>query len=570
MKKIREKPIIKTSQTSREPGKSELSQTAEIMERKQNSYEKENLCCQSAGSSIGGNHDFTGCSGQTETDAETDTAAEESRTEASSEAQTEAAAEDAVEKPEKITFMVDGTLVTKANGQEEWVNRWEELTGIQLEIIQPDHTAYYDVLGQTIASGPDNWPDVLITTSQYYTNYAKEGVLWDMTEAWENSEIKSSGRIVNEDVVNSLYIDDHLYGLATGPGMGCITYIKKQWLDNVGLDVPTTYEEYIEVLDAFTNGDPDGNGVDGDTFGVSAAGFINGEAPYVQYLPEFWQDAYPTFYQKEDGTWVDGFTEDSMKEAIQRLQDAYNAGYIEKETLTNATSDCRTKFWENKFGIFTYWPGSWQKRLSEGLETNGYDGELIPIEPIAEVGAYIDRTPVALCITTACDNPEGVFKYFFETALDGGEVQELWTYGVEGVHWSTAAEEVCGVSYEEGQFHMLESRESPGTQYAKAFFAGDNPLARFEEGKDIGEGSFDPMVLESNELFNANSRPAQLPVSTEEMAQYNGDLTTLKYSIIADCVTQGLSVEEGMQRFEEEGGAEWSQIILDSLNNLNN
>ena len=315
---------------------------------------------------------------------------------------------------------------------------------------------------------------------------------------------------------------------------------------------------------------PDGNGVDGDTFGVSAAGFINGEAPYVQYLPEFWQDAYPTFYQKEDGTWVDGFTEDSMKEAIQRLQDAYNAGYIEKETLTNATSDCRTKFWENKFGIFTYWPGSWQKRLSEGLETNGYDGELIPIEPIAEVGAYIDRTPVALCITTACDNPEGVFKYFFETALDGGEVQELWTYGVEGVHWSTAAEEVCGVSYEEGQFHMLESRESPGTQYAKAFFAGDNPLARFEEGKDIGEGSFDPMVLESNELFNANSRPAQLPVSTEEMAQYNGDLTTLKYSIIADCVTQGLSVEEGMQRFEEEGGAEWSQIILDSLNNLNN
>lgn len=111
-----------------------------------------------------------------------------------------------------------------------------------------------------------------------------------------------------------------------------------------------------------------------------------------------------------------------MKEAIQRLQDAYNAGYIEKETLTNATSDCRTKFWENKFGIFTYWPGSWQKRLSEGLETNGYDGEL----------------------------------------------------------------------------------------------------------------------------------------------------TTLKYSIIADCVTQGLSVEEGMQRFEEEGGAEWSQIILDSLNNLNN
>lgn len=75
------------------------------------------------------------------------------------------------------------------------------------------------------------------------------------------------------------------------------------------------------------------------------------------------------------------------------------------------------------------------------------------------------------------------------------------------------------------------------------------------------------MVLAGNALFNANSRPAQLPVSTEEMGQYNGDLTTLKYSIIADCVTQGLSVEEGMKRFENEGGAEWSRIIVDSLNN---
>ena len=41
------------------------------------------------------------------------------------------------------------------------------------------------------------------------------------------------------------------------------------------------------------------------------------------------------------------------------------------------------------------------------------------------------------------------------------------TYGVEGVHWSTAAEEVCGVKYEEGQFHMLENREKEGTVYTK-------------------------------------------------------------------------------------------------------
>lgn len=80
------------------------------------------------------------------------------------------------EKPEKITIMVDGTFqATKEEGQEEWVKKWEELTGIKLEIIQPDHSSYYDVLGQTFASGPENWPDVVILSSTYYSGYAARG-----------------------------------------------------------------------------------------------------------------------------------------------------------------------------------------------------------------------------------------------------------------------------------------------------------------------------------------------------------------------------------------------------------
>ena len=57
-------------------------------------------------------------------------------------AQTEEVVADDVEKPEKITIMVSGDFqATQANGQEEWIARWEELTGIELDIIQPDHIA---------------------------------------------------------------------------------------------------------------------------------------------------------------------------------------------------------------------------------------------------------------------------------------------------------------------------------------------------------------------------------------------------------------------------------------------
>lgn len=483
-------------------------------------------------------------------------------TNASTAAQTEEAVADDIEKPEKITIMVSGDFqATQANGQEEWIARWEELTGIKLEIIQPDHSSYYDVLGQTLASGPENWPDIIYVGNSYYSGYAAEGVLWDMTDAWNNSELKKNPN-TDASAVEGNMIDGHLYGLPLASGGGCMTYIRKQWLDNCGLDVPTNYEEYLKMLDAFTNGDPDGDGINGNTVAVSAAGFVNGNAPYVNYLPEFYQDAYPSFYQGEDGVWKDGFTEDSMKAAIERLQDAYNKGYIDKETLTNGTSNCRTKFYEGKFGVFTYWAGGWAETLSNGISANGLDGELVFMPPIAEVGQYWERNAPVYAITSSCKNPEGVFKYFLESIFDDGDMETLWTYGVEGVHWSRKAETVCGNTYQEGEFHMLESLSQPGIQYT-TINMGDNNICPMTE-RLMPESEY---AKESMEIFNANKKKVLIIPTTEAMSQYNGDLTTLKNSIIADCIVQGVSVEDGYKRFEQEGGAEMSQAILDSLNN---
>lgn len=472
-----------------------------------------------------------------------------------------------VKKPEKIKIMVDGTVFTKENGQDKFIARWEELTGIKLEIVQPDHDAYYDVLGQTFASGAKNWPDVVILSPTYYAGYAQEGALWDMTKAWEDSELKASGRINNLDLIESLRIDGKLYGFAPARGNGCITYVKKKWLDNCGLSVPTTYDEYVKMLKAFTEGDPDGNGVKGDTYGVSAAGVIGEEAPYTNFLPEFYQDAYPSFYQKDDGTWTDGFTEDAMKKALTRLQDAYKRGYIDKEILTNGTNDCRNKFYDDKFGVFTYWAGTWATNLKNNLKANKHDDELIALPPIKEVGKYLERRPPVWSITTACENPEGVFKYFIESMLDGGDMQMLWTYGVEGTHWSTKAETVLNKQYKEGEFHMLESLAKPGTKYTRHHIDPMLSIGTFING-DPGKNQIADEARKSQEVFNKNSKIAPAVISSDEMSQYNGVLTKLKNSIIADIVTQGLSVEEGYKRFEQENGAAWSKQIVDSLNKL--
>ena len=344
-----------------------------------------------------------------------------------------------VQKPEKITIFIDGTVVTEPNGQKQFEEKWEELSGIELEITQPDHDAYYDVLQQQIASG--DWPDVMILSSTYYANYANEGVLWDMTEAWENSKTKNSGRMKNENVLDGLKINGRLYGFADAAGGGCVTYIKKAWLDAVNMEAPTTWEEYAAVCDAFVNNDPDKDGVK-DTYATAAAGFIGGEAPFINYLPEYYQDAYPSFYQNEEGVWVDGFTQPSMKAAMERLNEGYTKGWIDPTTLTNGTKDCRNKLSDDTIGIFTYWAGTWATNLKNLLINNNHDSELIALPPLEGAPGFFDRVPPVWAISSTCENPEGVFTYFIDTMLDGGDMQFLWTYGVEDVHYSYTAETI--------------------------------------------------------------------------------------------------------------------------------
>ncbi|MDD5936777.1 MAG: extracellular solute-binding protein [Clostridiales bacterium] len=473
-----------------------------------------------------------------------------------------------VEKPATINVMVDGTVFTEPQGRAQFESALEAELGIDIVFTQPDHSGYYDSVGLTFSGG--NWPDVVILGGSYYANYASAGLLADLTEYWDNSELKASGRITNESAMESIKIDGKLYGFTPSRGNGCVTYVKKAWLDKAGLEVPTTYDEYLNMLKVFTESDMNDSGDPSNTYGVSAAGLIGVEAPYTNYLPEFYQDAYPDFTKDENGTWIDGFSTDSMKAALQRLKDAYEAGYIDKETITNGTKDCRNKFFDDKFGVFTYWAGTWASTLESNLEANNLDKELVQIAPIKEVGAYVERQAPAWCITTKAKNPAGIFKYFFETMLDGGAVQTLWTYGVKGVHWDDKAETIKltdtdSVSFEEGQFHMLASLEKPDTLLKKAHIDPMLSFATYVDNADPGIASVDEVARKSSEAFNAHCTAAPVIISNDVMNEYNADLWDLRTQIVTKVVTGGVSVEDGMNEYLTKSANMVSEI-LESLN----
>ncbi|MCM1467047.1 MAG: extracellular solute-binding protein [Alistipes sp.] len=465
------------------------------------------------------------------------------------------------EKPASITITCDGTVVTEDDNAPAFYAELEALLGIDLEFERPDHSGYKDYIGTLFGAGADSLPDVVLLSADAYATYASLGYLWDMTDAWENSEPRNSGRIsqMGLDLFEGSKVvgpdgEFHLYGFSAVQGNGCVTYVKQSWLDAAGItELPKTYEEYYDMLKKMKE-------AKGTAYVVSAAGLVGGEAPYINYLPEFYQDAYPEFYEK-NGVWVDGFGEDAMKGALQRLADAYADGLIDPEIVNRSTSDCRNNFYADEFGVFTYWAGKWCNTLTvQNASKAGYPGAadevMVPMAPIAEVGTYLNRIAPQWCITTNCKNPEGVFEHYLSKMLDGRDVQLLWEYGT---HYT----------YENGVF-TLTALESSGNTASYNHIDGLLKLGEyasdFNGGVDIGLDVASPKIAQdAMELFNANTKMAPSIKKTDAMNEYSATIWTVRKSIIADVAMGKMTVEEGMAKYETECGSMVEEILA-SLN----
>ena len=477
-----------------------------------------------------------------------------------------------------LTIVVDGTLTASVdNGQADFEKQWEDAVGIDLTIQQLDHSGYIDGVGRLFAS--QDYPDAMIMPAAMFKQYAPTGLLWDMADAYANAEFQNRLTLtaINENMKDK---DGHLYGFAPTYGNGCVTYVKKAWLDAVGVDAASikTYDDYYNMLKAFHEGDPDGNGVDGDTYGVVAAGFLGNEAPYINYLPEFWQDAYPALYENASGTWVDGFQEDATKQALLRLQQAYADGVIDPETLTASTKIAREKWFSNdqkgSAGVFTYWAGTWYQTLTDNLIKNEVDSELVQLAPIKEitdtVGGYLNREAPVWVIIDQGDpvHNQAVFDALLDTMLDGDVVETLWVYGAEDVHWSTKADEFTtnpgtdnekSYSYAEGEFHLLPSPNDANSVWKKNLLDPAlivSPLTNgFVGGTDL--------AAEGNKFFTENCVDAPSSPVSETFTNESGTIYDAQLAVVTEVVTKGGDVDAAMENYVKTVGSIIDQCLAE-------
>lgn len=303
-----------------------------------------------------------------------------------------------------------------------WTRMLEEKYNIDVkyEWLAGDASDYTEKVNLMLASG--ELPDFFAVDANQFADLRDAELIQPLDEVWEMYANENAKNLIEveggENVLNSCTFDGKLMAIPfTGnPKEGVpLLYIRQDWLENLGLEAPTTMDEVIAVAEAFATQDPDQNG-ENDTYAVA----MNSGVLSQEILPFFYANgAYPNSYVfDENGELTNSVTSDGAKEALQLLNKWYTNGYLDPEWFTKDSSKAMELLTNGKVGVYfgefssPLYPLQAQHTLEPESDwlvmgAPGYDGNLVKDIYGLGVSQY-------WVVSSECEHPEAMIKMLNE------------------------------------------------------------------------------------------------------------------------------------------------------------
>lgn len=206
--------------------------------------------------------------------------------------------------------------------------------------------------------------------------------------------------------------------------------VRKDWLDDLGLEVPTTIDEWHTALTAFK----EQKGATAPFSYEYTMGVLTSESPFTYAF-----NSTKEFYLNDDGTIHFGAVEDGYKQFLETFATWYEEGLIDQDIATLALDQVSAKMTNGSAGASIGWAGSrmgvWMKAAQE-TDPN-YLLVAAPY-PTLEKGAYPEMGQVenkysnqgGVAITTQCEDIELAARFLDYAYSDAGHM--LYNFGIEG------------------------------------------------------------------------------------------------------------------------------------------
>lgn len=263
--------------------------------------------------------------------------------------------------------------------------------------------------------------------------------------------------------------------LVYGEGVG----IRQDWLDKLGLAMPTTIEELKEVLVAFREKDANGNGANDE--------IITGYQSQINKLAYAFKTADDYHYADDGKTVVYGPMTDNYKQFLTFMNELYVEGVLDPDYFTNDYDIYMKKCQEDRVALYVDNPGVFGTIMKDG-EANGLSMSFVPVEWLggynlsSATRRYVQ--PYGVAISSSCEDIPGILTYLDYFFTEAGT--DLLNWGIEGTSYEVVNGEkqyldivVNNETYEGGTaLSMFAHPTFVGVQSADAQFALYNDVQR--------------------------------------------------------------------------------------------
>ena len=370
----------------------------------------------------------------------------------------------------KITVTVyDRGKVPAAEGTIE-DNRWtkwiNENGPVDAEFVAIPRTNSGDKLYVLFASGTA--PDLVFEYSpSIRSTLYQQGQLMPLSEAIEkySTNYKELAEKYPNILAAGLMDDGEVYGVGkiNASSFTRCVLIRQDWLDQLGLDMPQTLEDYYEVCRAFCEDDPDGNG-EKDTYAMAMSWRANESFNQMVYGEVIMEGEDCMRYGWED-----------IARRLDFKKWLYDNGYIDREYMSDTNgANAMQSFLNGKTGILpwlTTLDRNWALGDFTTFKTNNPDGKLA-VAPYPEIDGVRYMPPlqnpvqITAFVNASCENLEAVLEYIDFACSK--EFAMAFTYGIEGEHYEmidgmptiTDTEKFANEVGWAGDFAMLKSADT--------------------------------------------------------------------------------------------------------------
>jgi putative aldouronate transport system substrate-binding protein len=229
------------------------------------------------------------------------------------------------------------------------------------------------------------------------------------------------------------FTDGHIYSLPcrllARPQVAYQPFINQVWLNKLGLKAPKTVEELYQVLKAFKEKDPNGNGrADEIPLTMTAP---TGSLDETTILPLF---GINREWSVLNGNVVYSYTRDEYRQAVEFYGRLYAEGLLDREFFTQSEEQWYAKL-QNKDNVLVGFLTAWTPDAL--LQAN--NKEFVVMAPPASPSGRIYSTPLdinimrnQLAITTKCEYPEVIARWADQFYTSDASVQNYWGAFGEG------------------------------------------------------------------------------------------------------------------------------------------